>query len=184
MLRKIFGTLLLTSLVAGCASGPQISTEYDKTADFSKYKSFGFITPLGTDVSGYESFVTRQIKTAVTKELVAKGLTYSENASDLLVNFNAKIQDKVSVSQMPASMSYYGYRGRMYTGWNNMYDTSVHQYKEGTLNVDVVDAKRKQLVWEGVAVGQITDKTPEERAVKINGVVQEIFMQYPFPTKK
>lgn len=39
-------------------------------------------------------------------------------------------------------MGYHGYRGDMYSAWGG-YDTTVSEYTEGTLNVDVVDPARK-----------------------------------------
>ena len=74
---------------------------------------------------------------------------------------------------------YYGYRRGYYGGWGG-YDTHVQQYVEGTLNIDIVDARRKQLVWEGVAVGRVTDKQREQRQAAINAAVAEIFSKYPF----
>jgi hypothetical protein len=186
MFSKIFAALCLTILVTGCTSGPTIRADYDKTADFSNYKTFAFIQPLGTDQAGYESLLTAQIKSAVTSQLVAKGYVLNEATPDLLVNFNAKVQDQVKVSQTPtAPPMYYGYRGRMYTGMSYTgYETRVDQYKEGTLNIDIVDAKRKQLIWEGVAVGRLSQKSNDDRQTKINSAVQEIFMQYPFVAAK
>ena len=60
------------------------------------------------------------------------------------------------------------------------YDTRVDQYVEGTINIDMVDAQRKQLVWEGVAVGRVTKKTQEDRQAALRGAVTEIFAKYPF----
>jgi hypothetical protein len=76
---------------------------------------------------------------------------------------------------------YYGYRRGFYGGWGGYaYETRVDQYVEGTLNIDIVDAQRKQLVWEGVAVGRVGDKTQQERQVALRSAVAEIFAKYPF----
>jgi hypothetical protein len=115
----------------------------------------------------------------------SRGYTYTESGPDLLVNFNGKLQEKTSVTQVPSMMGpgygYYGYRGGYYGGWGGYgYDTYVSQYTEGTLNVDVVDASRKQLVWEGVAVGRVTRKHEENRDAALRAAVTEIFTRYPF----
>ena len=69
----------------------------------------------------------------------------------------------------------------LYSPWGTYgYETLVDQYKEGTLNIDIVDAARKQLVWEGVAIGRVTQKAIKEREARINAAVKDIFEKYPF----
>jgi len=53
------------------------------------------------------------------------------------------------------------------------------RYKQGTANIDVVDAAKKQLVWEGIAEGKITDKMMKNPQATIDGVITEMFAQYP-----
>ena len=73
------------------------------------------------------------------------------------------------------------HRGGFYSGWNGYTnETRVDQYVEGTLNIDVIDARRRKLVWEGVAVGRVNQKQREERHAAINAVVADIFARYPF----
>ena len=173
----LFGLLIV--ILAGCATGPRTTADYDRSADFSRYRTFAFFDPVGIDSSGYESLVTQTLKSAARREMKTRGYTYREAEPDLLINFNAKLAQQTRVSQTPAAPMYYGYRRGFYGGWGG-YDTHVDQYVEGTLNIDVVDAGRKQLVWEGVAVGRVTDKSREDRQAAINAAVAEIFTQYPF----
>ena len=166
-------------VLAACATGPKVTSDYDRGADFSAYRTFGFFETLGTDAAGYESLITQTLKSATRREMEARGYTYAETGADLAINFNAKLAQQTRVTQMPAAPMYYGYRRGYYGGWGG-YDTRVDQYVEGTLNIDVVDARRKQLVWEGVAVGRVTDKQREQRQAAINAAVAEIFATYPF----
>jgi hypothetical protein len=55
--RGVFGAAALAAL-AGCATGPDIRTDYNRTADFSAYRTFGFVARPGTDRQGYESLTT------------------------------------------------------------------------------------------------------------------------------
>jgi len=75
---------------------------------------------------------------------------------------------------------YYSYRHRAYFSvpyWNER--TQVYRYTEGTMNVDLVDAKQKRLVWEGIAVGRVANLRPDQRAQRINSTISEIFANYP-----
>lgn len=178
-LRGVFLSLCVV-LLGACATGPKVSADYDRSADFSSYRTFGFFNPLGTDSAGYESLVTQTLKSATQHEMESRGYTYAATGADLLINFNAKLAQQTRVTQTPAPMpTYYGYRRGFYGGWG-AYETQVDHYMEGTLNVDVVDATRKQLVWEGVAVGRVRDKAAEQRQAALSAAVAEIFGNYPF----
>ncbi|TYT25946.1 DUF4136 domain-containing protein [Luteimonas viscosa] len=174
-------TACLLFLAAACASGPRITADYDRSADFTSYRSFGFPERLGTDQAGYESLVTQTLKDAVRQQMESRGYTYAEAGADLLVNFNGRLARRTDVSQTPAALPYYGYRRGIYGGWGGYaYETRVDQYVEGTLNIDIVDARRKQLVWEGVAVGRVGNKTSQDRQAALRSAVTEVFAKYPF----
>lgn len=159
-------------LLAGCASGPTIRSHVDPTADLSRFRSFG----LYSQGQAYASFASRYIESAVVDEMQARGYVRSDTP-DLLINFHVQTQDKLQVTQTPTS--YYGWR-RGY-GWGGPYgyETDVRQYKEGTLNIDIVDRTRNQLVWEGVAVGRIKTKSLDDPQPAIKAVVAQIFAKYP-----
>ncbi len=173
----------MTALLAGCASGPTIRSNTDPQANLSSYRTYGFVAPLGTDRAGYSTIVSEQLKAAVRRELEARGYTYAQDNPQLLVNFNAKLDDKLRVDTTPTASiavgrGYYGYRGGFYSAWP-AYETSVDQHTQGTLNIDVVDATQKRLVWEGVAVGRVTQKTRENLGAAIDATVAEIFKKFP-----
>jgi len=108
----------------------------------------------------------------------ARGYRYAGTDPDLLLNFNASLTQQTRVRSDPYA-GYYGYRRGYYGGWPG-YATTVDQYEQGTLNIDVVDARSKRLVWEGVAVGRVSDKARENREAAIDAAVVQIFQKYPY----
>ncbi|MDH4050299.1 MAG: DUF4136 domain-containing protein [Rubrivivax sp.] len=175
--------------LAGCASAPAVRADFDRTADFTQYKSFAFASPLGTDRDGYQTLVSDYLKAATRRELEARGMRLDAAAPQLLVNFNASLNEKLRVTSAPAPVmtigvghGYYGYRAGMYGAWPLYADqTRATPYTEGTINVDVVDAARKQLVWEGVITGTVTQKTLDNVQQAIDGAVAKVFEKYPIP---
>lgn len=181
--RSAAATLVLAAIVlTSCASGPKIYTNQDPDADFSQYKTYGF-AQLDTDKYRYSSLLSQYMTTAASRELEARGYTKSANP-DLLVNFHVQTQEKIKTTQTPtSSMGYYGYRGHGgYGGWGGYtgYETRVTQYTEGTVNVDLIDNRRSQLVWEAVLVGRVTDKARENLEATVNAVMVEVFLGYPY----
>jgi len=179
--RRAAITGLFAALVlAGCASGPSIYVNADPSANITGYQTFGFMTPLGTDRPGYSSVLSEYLRNAATRELEARGYRKSDNP-DLLVNFNVQTKEKIRSSSMPTGPAYggyYGYRSGYYGTWGG-YETTVTQYTEGTLTVDVVDAARKQLAWDGTAVGRIREEARKNLQPAVDKVMAQIFEKFP-----
>jgi uncharacterized protein DUF4136 len=170
---------LVLVFFAACASKPTIRSNVDPAANFAGYRTFGF---LNDGKSSYDSMTSRYLKDAVTREMQARGLQPADSP-DLLVNIHVQSKDKVSVNQVPTgyTMGYYGYRAGAY-GWGAGVSTTVENYTEGTLNVDVVDRAANKLVWEGIAVGRISNKARDNPQAAIDAVVKQVFERYPAKT--
>lgn len=178
-------TLVLAciGLVSACTSGPKIRSDFDRSANFTAYQTYGFVSPFGTDRGGNATIITGHFKAAISREMEARGYRLATSNPDLLVNVNTSTRQQTDVQSTPSAsmgVGYYGYRGGMYGGWP-MYsnDVTTTHYKVGTGNIDVVDAARRQLVWEGVAEARLTDKMMENPGPTIDSVVAEIFQNYP-----
>lgn len=180
-MRTIAGVAVVVAgalLMQGCATKPTVRAEYDQGVDFSKYHSFNFASPLSTDKQGYSTLVTQQLKSAVTHEMQQRGYTL-DSTPDLLVNFSGRLEDKQSIESTPTA--YYGYRYYgAWPGYSMGSDVYTVNYTQGTLNVDLIDAKSMQMVWEGVTVGEVTKKHLKNREEAINKAVGNVFAKYPF----
>lgn len=175
--------LLPAVILNGCASSPEIRVNSDTNADFSRYHTYGYINPLDTDKAGYTTLVTKYLKQAVSVELEKRGYVYADNP-DLLVNFYARLEERNYVMMLPAPAyygGYYDYRYGAYEAYpryvNRLYNYS---YQEGTVNVDLVDAEKRQVVWEGVAVNEVDSKDLENPQQALSKVIAVIFTHYPF----
>ena len=183
-LRLVAAALTLTTalLAAGCATtrAPETRIDYDKSTDFSVYRTYGFPKETGTDRGGYSTLMTSYLKSAVSTAMEARGYKYSEDRPDLLVNFFTNTRERTETRPGPGfGYGYYGYRRGLYSGWPMYDDDRIVTYKVGTLNIDIVDAEKKQLVWEGVAEGRVSDEAMENPKVTVNAVVTELMRQYP-----
>jgi hypothetical protein len=172
------------AMATGCGSSGKLRSDYDPTADFSQYETYNFFSDAGPEDTNYQSFFSKYMVAAISREMEKRGYTKS-NDPDLLVNFNAILQDKTDVRTVPSTMGmgYYGYRGGFYDPWMGYgYATETHvsQYTEGTFNIDLVDARRKKLVWEAVGVGRISEKDLEQLEERVNEGVPKFFEAYPF----
>jgi hypothetical protein len=174
---SIASVLVLAIGSGGCASD-NIRSDYDPSADFSQYSTFNFFEDAGPESTNYQSFFSKYMVAAITREMLS-------DDPDLLVNFNAILREKTDVRTTPAPMygGYYGYRGGFYDPWMGYgyaQETHVSQYTEGTFNIDLVDARKKKLVWEAVGTGRISQKLLDELEERVNIGVAKYFEKYPF----
>mgnify|MGYP003609822660 CR=1 FL=1 len=170
--------LLLVLLFASCSS-VKVYNDYDKKVDFTQFKTFAFFKS-GVDKVEISDLDKKRILKAIETEMLAKGFTKSDNP-DLLVNFFTKSREQVDVNAFNNNWGYgYGYGWNPYIWGGNR--TTVRTSTTGTLFIDLIDAKKKEMIWQGEGEGEIfkNQKNKEER---IGEFVKEILKQYP-PEKK
>ena len=174
----------LMLFLSGCA-GDNIRSDYDHDADFGAYKTYNFVANAGPEGGNYESFFAQYMKAAINIEMEKRGYTKADEP-DVWVNFNGILQEKTSVRTTPAAPpmgGYYGYRGGYYGTWGGYgYGTETHvsQYTEGTFNIDIIDARKNQLVWEAVGQGRVSQKDIENLEEGVMEGVPKYFALYPF----
>jgi len=162
-------------LLSSCSS-VKVVADYDTATDFSQYKTFAFYKK-GIDKAEISDLDKRRILKAVEAEMMAKGFTKSENP-DILVNIFTKAQKKVDVYNNYGG--YYGHYGWYPWYYGPNYGVQISEYTEGTLFVDLIDAKKKELAWQGIGSGGlITSGNVAKKEERIKEFVAQIMAQYP-----
>ena len=176
---KLF-PILIIFIITSCAS-LNVSSDYDKNTDFSNYKTYAFYKK-GIDKVEISDLDKRRILRAIEADLDAKGFVKSEDP-DILVNIFTKSREKIDVYNNAYYGWYpwyygYGFYGYGYGhgfGYNN-----VSSSTEGTLFIDLIDARKKELAWQGIGKGiLVSSKNIDKKVERINEFVTEIMMQYP-----
>ena len=169
--------LLLLFIFASC-DAVKVNSDYDKKVDFAQFKTFAFYKS-GIDKVEISDLDKKRILHSVDDVLTSKGFTKSETP-DILVNIFTKEREQVDVNRFNSGWGYgWGY------GWNPYIwggNTTVSRYTEGTLYIDLIDAKKKELIWQGEGQGVLTKDT-NKKEEKIKEFVTKILEQYP-PSKK
>lgn len=163
------------ALAAGCTSSPNIRLDRNPSAHLETYRSFAFFEPVSTDQSLYTTIISGRLKKATRDELERRNYVYDEKNPDLRVNFSLHVMDRQELRAMPAP----GLLGARF-GFNEL-DTV--NYRQGTLSVDVVDAHKHELVWQGIAEGRINKKSVENPGPAVDKVVNEMFTGFPLNQK-
>ena len=177
-MKKIMKTLpllLLLVLVATSCSSVRVASDYDKNANFSQLKTFAFYKT-GIDKAEISDLDKRRILRAIESELLAKGYTKSENP-DMLVSIFTKSQQRVDVYNNAWGYGGWGWGGfgGWGWGWNQPSDSTR---TEGTLYIDLIDAKKKELVWQGMGTGYLSQNM-ERKEERIKEFVTKVMEKYP-----
>jgi hypothetical protein len=163
-------------LLAGGAYAVEINSDFDKDANFGAIQTFA--VKMGT---GWGNPISeKRVVEEVGKAIAGKGWKPAEeSAADALVVLHGATQEKQTLTTF-----YDGWGGYGWHGWGGMSmgsaTTTSYEYTEGTLVVDVFDAKSKQLMWRGSATDQIKN-TAEKREKQLAKAVTKLF--YGFPPK-
>ncbi len=176
-LLKTLPLLLLLIAVTSCSS-VRVAADYDKNTNFNDYKTFAFFKA-GIDKAEISDLDKRRILRAIETELLAKGFTKSENP-DLLVSLFTKSKQRVDVYNNAWGFGGWGWGGfgpGWGWGWNQQ--PIVSTTTEGVLYVDLIDAKKKELVWQGMGTGYLVTRNLEKKEARIKEFVSKIMEKYP-----
>lgn len=177
---KLLTVTLLFAAMASCTS-VRVVADYDQKTDFNNYKTFAFYKK-GIDKAEISDLDKKRILRAIESQLITKGLTKSDQP-DVLINIFTKSRKKVNVY----NNRYYGYYPYYYGGFGYHWGWSAFNYgsnistsTEGTLFIDVIDANKKELAWQGTGTGYlVTSGNVAKKEARINEFVTEIMGKYP-----
>ena len=184
--------VLCVAFLLGCASGTgssapkkvKVRANVDPQAQFGSYRTYGFVAEPATNNDGKTTAMTIYFMQAIRHEMDSRGYQYTEESPDLLVNF--KVAGRVSDSQTNVSPTY-GYSTGYYAYRAGLYGLPVVMaegqetatYRVGTGNIDIVDAHRKMLAWEGIAEGRLTEEMIANPGPALGKIIAEMFEQFP-----
>ena len=187
-LKKLIPISIIALIITSCSS-VRVATDYDKKAEFDSYKTFAFYKN-GIDKAEISDLDKRRILRAIETELLSKGYTKSENP-DMLVSIFTKAQTRVDVYQNNWGWGGFGGWGMGGFGWGGWgwggfgpgwgmgwNQPMVSTNNEGTLFIDLIDANKKELIWQGSGAGNLPTKM-EKKEEKIKEFVNKMLENYP-----
>jgi len=165
----------MLSLLAGCST-MRSGVDYQREAAFGDLRTFAWreTPPQGpVDPRVDNTLLGQRVRAAVDRELGAKAYRQASAGEqpDFLVGYHAVLQPKVDVRTIGG---WYGYAGPRMTG------TYEYEYDEGTLLLDVIDPRTKDLLWRGSATAAVyPSDSPEKRERRIDEAVAKILAEFP-----
>lgn len=182
-LRGVVFVVLVTAMFCATAMAEKIHVHYDKSIDFSKYKTYGW-APHGAVA---HPMLALDIVGAVDSEMSKRGLTKVAANPDLLVQIYGSVDTEVSMTSNnplynatggipPFDPSMTSPGNSLY--WDGYYGNSTVVVRPGTLAIDIIDAKAKKLIWRGVGSEAISNN-PDKLMSEANDTISKLFKDYP-----
>jgi hypothetical protein len=168
--------LFLLLIVTSCSS-VRVNVDYDKKANFDSYKTYAYLKS-AVDKVEISDLDKKRILHSIDDALALKGFSKSETP-DLLISIFTKENQRVDVYN---NTSFGWGRGWGWGPYMGMGYSSTYVTPEGSLFIDILDAKTKELIWQGEGSGYLT-KDVEQKDARIKEFVDKILEQYP-PQKK
>ncbi len=182
MKRYLVLPILVVALLPACSPSLKVTSDYDRQADFTKYKTYAF-SPESMELPVNE-LNKRRILTEIETQMAAKGFTKAETG-DLLVDVRVSAQERKEATAYTSGNGYGMYGGYRYGGGFQTTSVNVQTYVDGTLIISFVDAAKKELVWQGTGVKTLDqDASAEQREKNITEAIKGILAKYPPVIKK
>jgi hypothetical protein len=164
---KIFILLGFVFLLAVAARADRVTSDYDHSVDFSKYKTFMWVP--GPDTN--EPFMKDRIMKSVTEKLQLRGLRQVNEGADLAVGANLATEERHTWETY--------YSGGDW-GWGPSWATTEERtYEVGTITVDLFDAQSHKVIWQGVGVDKVSSK-PEKQTRETDKQIEKMFRYFPY----
>jgi hypothetical protein len=162
--------------LAGCASGIQVRTALSPDASLRGLHTFRVLSTPKPTIAGavsstndpmlVNSISNRALRTDLAREFAGLGYVASDSNPDFCVAYYASTKQQLDVSHWD-----YGYtwQPRWWSGWGRRWGRGwgpdwgmqtapiVTKYTEGTLIVDVIDPKTKDLLWRGQGIAPVSE---------------------------
>ncbi|MGO8793822.1 MAG: DUF4136 domain-containing protein [Candidatus Sulfotelmatobacter sp.] len=168
--------VVLSLAILTSALAQHVRTDFDHQANFAQYKTYSWQA-----IKPENSLWDSRIANAVDVQLAAKGWTRVDTDGDVAI-----VAIKTTQTQRTLNTFYdnfgggWGWRGFGGGGFGGLGEstTTEDDYKEGTLIIDLYDAKTKQLIWRGSAEDMISDKA-EKNEKNLDKGVAKMFKSFP-----
>ncbi|MGH8260923.1 MAG: DUF4136 domain-containing protein [Steroidobacteraceae bacterium] len=188
-LRNALAGAALLALLAACVTGPEIRTQASPELDLTHYSTYNYVARPGTDRGDYRSITTRDLEEATDRQMMARGFIKSDHPQ-LLIDFHTSRRDRMRGAWGPGYGWGYGWGWGWGYGWGPGWGggpgpwglggwNDVETYTEGTLTLDVIDAKTKDAIWSGSAVSRVNQAALAHPRVSIDETVGSIFAKFP-----
>jgi len=170
---RIFVALAFSLLVCASALAQKVNVDWNRGEDFSRFKTYAW----QKSPQPAKGLWDQRIIDGINQQLQAKGLKEVQSDPDLWVVYTSHIEDQ---KQVVGTGYNYGPGWYWGPGWGGPTTTTYSTYitRQGTLVVELADAKNHELEWRGSVTDTIKDNS-NKNLNTLNKAITKLFKNYP-----
>jgi hypothetical protein len=169
---KTFKIIVWTLIVASCAP-IQVSYDYERSVDFSRYTTYNYYQDLETGLSELD---TKRLINAMDANLQARGLKLSE-VPDFFINIQSQEYHEAQRSSVGVGV---GGSGRNVGGGVSIGIPIEQSNINRQIIIDFIDENKTGLIWQAVSESSFNpNASPSTREKKLRAIVEKVLSQYP-----
>ena len=187
---SLLASLMIASVLLTSTLVAKVIVDRDRTAETSDYKTFAWLEqekipifrggiPEERRKMGDEE-LDKMIRSYVDIELTKRGFTKAMDAPpDFLVSYYAVAKLQMEVQEFDAGTS--AHPNLPYGHWRPFYQSSSDSLlmSQGTLTLDLIDAKKNDLVWRASATDIFEEKDSNQKAQKkLRKIIEQIVKKF------
>jgi hypothetical protein len=166
------GTLLL-SMCAG-AFAQKTNVDWDRKGDFSIYHTYAW----QKSPNPAPGLWNQRVTDGIDQQLAAKGFTKVDSNPDVWVTYSNTLSE-----QKQLAGTGYGFGPGWGWGWGwgpriSTVDYNTYITTNGTLVIEMADAKSHQLQWRGSATSTLSDNS-DKNLKTLKSALEKLFKQFP-----
>ena len=178
----LLAAIAATVLAVGSAWAQDVRYNFDRSTDFSKFKTYKWVEIKGA--TPLNNLADKNIKTAIETQLAVKGLTKTDaDNADLYIGYQAAIGTEKEFSSYNSTWGYGpgwrggGWYGGPSSGWTTGQTSTIYT---GQVAIDMYNSSDKALVWRGTVSKTIDPKaSPDKQQKNLNKAMAKLFKNYP-----
>ena len=168
---RAYMTAIGVALLGTIAVAQSVNYDYDRAVNFANFRTYAWVH--GTALR--DELNHKRVVTAIDSQLVSKGLfrVDGEREADMLVAYHANFDENVQITGFSSGFGP--------PRFGNVSGTATTQkVVSGTLIVDLMDARTRNVVWRGSAARDLDPSAkPEKRDKNITKAAEKLFKNYP-----
>jgi len=172
-------------MFAGCTTQPRVETDYQTDFNFSSLKTFDIAKAKQDNKESIlvSPFTLSHIHTALEGELAKRYQSAASGAKpDFVVSYHVVIEEKIDPRSYNELYGF-GYYGRGYRYPSPFFygpGAGVRVYNQGSLIIDIVDARTDMPIWRGVSEKRLSrDMAPKQQREVLSRAVTEVIARFP-----
>jgi hypothetical protein len=172
---------LLLLALGTTAFAEKINIGYDKSVDFSRYKTYTLTEPA---MPPTRPMLYATVVTTIEDEFKKKGLQRTDKDGDLVVIPAGGIEFGInSAAATPILPTYAGQpisvNATMWTGAVGTENLTSPYVPQGTLRLQLVDRSTNKIVWNGMVSEKLDIEKKQESVDRIYKAIAKLIKQFP-----